>query len=277
MSRDLFWTTLRLSQWAIVAWGVLLILYGLLILLLFPVLQESSGPVLYEDYLRSLPEGMLNAMGLTKEVLDNILAEKGFSLAGFLGMEYLIWWPVMAGIYAFIFGSGAVAREVERGTMELLLSHPISRSQVVVSKYASFLAIAGLLVICTIAGIAAGRLLIDEELDLMRVFLVTIQGGMAVVSIAAYSLLISCLTLDPRKAMAMAGGIMAALYILNLMGPLLDSFHWVQKLSLFYYYRPMDIIAQGNFSISSFVVYLGITVACFTAALVVFQRRKAVV
>ena len=58
---------------------------------------------------------------------------------------------------------------------------------------------------------------------------------------------------------------------------LLGSFSGVQKLSLFYYYRPMDIIAQGNFTISSLVVYLGITVACFTAALVVFQRRKAVV
>ncbi len=276
MSRSLFWTTLRLSQWAIASWGVLLVLYGILILLLFPVMKESSGPVL-ENYIRSLPEGVLNAMGLTKEVLDNFLAEGGYSIGGWLGTEYLIWWPVVAGIYAFMFGSGAVAREVERGTMELLLSHPISRAQVVVSKFASFLAITGLLVVCTVAGIAVGLLLIDEELNLVRVSLVTVQGGMAVVSIGAYSLLLSCLTLDPRKAMALAGGIMAALYILNLMGPLLDSFHWVQKLSLFYYYRPMDIIAQGNFSISSLVVYLGITVACFTAALVVFQRRKAVV
>ncbi len=276
MSWALFWTTLRLSQWAIVTWGVVLVLYGLLILLLFPAIQDSSGPVL-EEYMRSLPEGLLNAMGLSEEVLDNILTGEGFTLGGFLGTEYLAWWPVMAGIYAFIIGSGAVAREVERGTMGLLLSHPIPRYQVVVSKFASLLAITGVLVVCTLAGIAAGLLLIDGELDLMRVFLAIVQGGMAVISIAAYSLLISCLILDPRKAMALAGGTMALLYVLNFIGPLLDPFQWVQKLSLFYYYRPLDVITQGQFALSSVLVYLGITAICFTAALVVFERRKAVV
>jgi len=276
MSRALFWTTLKLSQWAIVAWGVLLILYGLLILLLYPAIQGSSGPVL-EDYLRSLPEGLLNAMGLTQEVLDKILVEEGFTISGFLGTEYLAWWPVMAGIYAFIFASGAVAREAERGTMELLLSHPVSRAQVVTSKSVTFLAIAGLLVIATIAGIALGVLLIDESLDMVRVFLAVLQGGMAAVSIAAYSLLISCITLDPRKAMALAGGVMALQYIVSLLGPLLDSFAWVQKLSLFYYYRPLDVLVQGQFALSSVLVYMGATAICFAAALVVFQRRKAVV
>ncbi|MSQ21691.1 MAG: hypothetical protein EXR53_00050 [Dehalococcoidia bacterium] len=276
MSRALFWTTLKLSQWAIVAWGVVLILYGLLILLVYPAIQGSSGPVL-EEYLRSLPEGMLNAMGMTKEVLDQILAGEGFTVSGFLATEYLVWWPVMAGIYAFIFASGAVAREAERGTMELLLSHPVSRAQVVASKFLAFLAIAGLLVIATVAGIAIGVIMIDESLDMGRVFLAVLQGGMAVVSIAAYSLLISCITLDPRKAMALAGGIMALQYIMSLLGPLLDSFAWVQKLSLFYYYRPLDVLVQGQFAISSGLVYMSITAICFAAALVVFQRSKAVV
>ncbi|MEK7777450.1 MAG: ABC transporter permease subunit [Chloroflexota bacterium] len=276
MSRALIWTSLRLSQWAIVAWAVLLILYGFLILLLYPAIQESSGPVL-GDYLRSLPEGLLASMGLTQEVLDKILTEQGFSIAGFIGTEYLAWWPVMAGIYAFIFGSGAVAREAERGTMELLLSHPVSRAQVVASKFLAFLAIAGLLVIATVAGISLGDLLIDENLDLLRVFLAILQGGLAAVTIASYSLLISCITLDPRKAMALAGGIMAVQYILGLLGPLLDSFAWVQRLSLFYYYRPLDVMVQGQFALSSVLVYSRVSVACLAAALVVFQRRKAVV
>jgi len=276
MSLALFRTTLKLSQWAIMAWAVFLVLYGVLILLLYPAIQESSGKVL-QDYLRSLPEGMLNAMGLTKSALDRILSKEGYSLGGWLSTEYLIWWPVMAGIYAFIFGSGTVAREVERGTMELLLSHPISRSQVVVSKFVSFLAITGLLVVSTVAGIAAGLLLIGGDVDLVRVFLAVLQGGMAVVCIASYSLLISCLTLDPRKAMAVAGGTMAGLYILNLIRPLLDSFPWIVKLSLFSYYRPIDVIVQKEFAISSVLVYACVTAVCFAAALLVFQRRKAVV
>jgi len=275
MSFALFRTTLKLSQWAIVAWAVFLVLYGLLMILLFPSIQESSGPM--EEYVRSLPEGLLSAMGLTEEVLDDMFATGGFSLAGFLGTEYLTWWPLVAGIYAFMFGSGIVAREAERGTMEFLLSHPISRHRVVVSKFASFLAIVGILVVCSILGIAAGLPTVDENLNMMRVFLVFVQGGLVVTAIAAYSLLVSCLVLDPRKAMTIAGGITAALYILNLLGPIMGPFDWLQKLSLFYHFQPFEMLLQGNFALSGLLVYIGITAVCFAAALVVFQRRKAVV
>ena len=69
----------------------------------------------------------------------------------------------------------------------------------------------------------------------------------------------------------------AGLYILNLIGPILGPFEWLQKLSLFYHFRPFEMLFQGEFALTSFVVYLGITFTCFAGALVVFQRRKAVV
>lgn len=276
MSFTLFRTTLKLSQWAIVAWAVFLILYGLFIVLLFPSIQETSG-ALVQEYIKSMPEAVLKALGLTEETMEKVFADGGYTLEGFLGTEYLTWWPLIAGIYAFMFGSGIVAREVERGTMEFLLSHPIPRYRLVVSKFVAFLAIVGILVVCSVLGIAAGLLTVDEEVNMVRVFLVTVQGGLAVTAIAAYSLLVSCLVLDPRKAMAIAGGITAALYILNLIAPILGSFEWLQRLSLFYYFRPFDMLLQGEFALSSLLVYLGITAACFAAALVVFQRRKAVV
>ena len=276
MSFALFRTTLKLSQWTIASWAAFLVLYGLIMLLLFPAIKESTGAFL-EEYFRAVPESLAGAMGLTKEVIDELFGAQGYSLGGFLGTEYLVWWPVIAGIYAFIFGSGIIAREMERGTMELLFSHPVPRHVVLTSKFAAFLAITGILVTATVAGIGAGAIAIGEELDMTRVFAATFLGGMAVTSIAAYSLLVSCLLPDPRKAMVIAGGVMAGLYVLNLMGPLLDSFAWIQKLSLFYYYRPLEVIVQGQFALSSVLVYLSITVVCFVAALVAFQRRKAVV
>ncbi len=276
MSFALFRTTLKLSQWTIVSWAVLLVLYGLVILLLYPTFKESAGSLM-EQYMRSLPEGILAAMGLTEDVLGQVFGAQGYSLGGWLGTEYMTWWPVIAGIYAFIYGSGIIAKEMERGTMELLLSHPIPRYVVLTSKFVGFLAIAGVLVIATVAGIGLGALVIGESIDLWRVSLLAVQGGMAIASIAAYSLLVSCLLPDPRKAMIIAGAITAALYVLNLMGPILDSFSWIQKLSLFYYFRPMDILVRGKSDLSTTPVFLSVTALCFAAALLVFQRRKAVV
>ncbi|MBI2172516.1 MAG: ABC transporter permease subunit [Chloroflexi bacterium] len=274
MSLALFRTTLKLSQWAVGAWSAFLLLYGLLIMLLFPSLRESALPL--EEYMRSLPEGMLNAIGLTEAVLDEMFGAGGISLAGFLGQEYLTWWPLIAGIYAFMFGAGAVAREAERGTIELLFSHPLTRLQLVVSKFTSFLAIVAMLVVTTAVGIGAGVLAIGEQLDMLRLSLAIAQGGLVVTAIAAYSFLLSCLLLDPRKAMAVAGGLMAAMYLLSLLGPLLDPFSWLTKLSLFYYFRPLEVLVRGEFALSSVLVYVGVTAACLVAAMVVFQRRNAV-
>ena len=276
MSVALFRTTFKLSQWAIIAWAIFLILYGFLIMLLFPSIQETSGELL-EDYMKSLPEGMREALNLTDEIVDELFDEAGLSLEGFLATEYLNWWPIIAGIYAFLFGSGIVAREVERGSMEFLLSQPIPRYQVAVTKFVAFVAIVGILVVASILGVALGLFTIDENADMVRVSLVMIQGGMVVISIAAYSLLLSCLLMDPRKAMTVAGGVTAALYILNLLGPALGSFEWLETLSLFYHFKPFDILLKGEFAISSVLFYLGVTGASFAAALLVFQRKKAVV
>lgn len=275
MSVALFRTTLKLSQWAIGAWAAFLMLYGFLIMLLFPSLRESAKPL--ETYIRSLPEGLLTAMGMTKEVLDEMFSTEGVSLSGFVGQEYLVWWPVIVGIYAFVFGSGAVAREAEQGTMELLFSHPMTRYQLIASKFTSFVAIAAILVVATLAGIGAGLLVIGMRLDILRLIMAFAQGGMAIITIAAYSLLLSCLLLDSRKAMAVAGGLTAALYLLSLLGPLLGSFDWLTRFSLFYYFQPLEIVVRGELSFTTFMVYGGVTLLCLAAALVVFQRRKAVV
>ena len=276
MSLALFRTTLRLSQWAIIGWAVFLVLYGVLILLLFPSFQESYSDVI-GLYTKSMPKGVLEALGLTENVINDLLSKEGPAVHGYLAMEYLNWWTLVAGIYAFMFGSGTVAREADRGTMEFLLSQPVPRYLVVVSKFAAFLAITAIFVVFTVAGIGLGLLAIRESADLWRLFLTTLQGGLAVVSIAAYSTLISCIFLDPRKAMAIAGGLTAGMYILSLLGPILGPFDWLQKLSLFYHFKPFDILVHGTFSMSSLLVFLTVTAVCLGAALVVFQRRKAVV
>ena len=266
--------TLRLSRWAIVGWISFLVLYSFLIIWIYPVLAENEGMALY---VQSMPEEVLATIGLTPEIVDELFAEGGFSFEGWLATEYLAWWPIMVGIYAFMFCSGIVAREAERGTMELLLSQPVSRSRIVSSKLLGFLVIIAMIIAGSLIGIILSLPLVDVGLDLWRVFLVLAQAGMLVGVIATYSTLVSSLVMDPRKAMTISGGLMAFSYILNLLAPALSGMDWILRFSLFSYFKPFEILLHGNFSLQTVVVYLILIIVFFAASLIVVERRKAVV
>lgn len=266
--------TLRLSRWAIVGWISFLVLYSFLIIWIYPVLAENEGLALY---VQSMPEEVLNTIGLTPEIVDDLFAEGGFSFEGWLATEYLAWWPIMVGIYAFMFCSGIVAREAERGTMELLLSQPVSRSRIVSSKLLGFLVIIATIIAGSLIGIILSLPLVDVGLDLWRVFLVLAQAGMLVGVIAAYSTLVSSLVMDPRKAMTISGGVMAFSYILNLLAPALSGMDWILRFSLFSYFKPFEILLHGNFSLQTVAVYLILIIVFFAASLMVVERQKAVV
>ena len=266
--------TLRLSRWAIVGWISFLVLYSFLIIWIYPLLAENEGMALY---LQSMPEEVLNSIGLTPEIVDDLFAEGGFSFEGWLATEYLAWWPIMVGIYAFMFCSGIVAREAERGTMELLLSQPVSRSRIVSSKLLGFLVIIAMIIAGSLIGIILSLPLVDVGLDLWRVFLVLAQAGMLVGVIATYSTLVSSLVMDPRKAMTISGGLMAFSYILNLLAPALSGMDWILRFSLFSYFKPFEIMLHGNFSLQTVAVYLILIIVFFVTSLIVIERQKAVV
>ncbi|MBI4338496.1 MAG: ABC transporter permease subunit [Chloroflexi bacterium] len=274
MSFALLRVNVRLSQWAIFGWIVFLVAYALFVVLIYPSIAQSTGLL---EYMKSLPESMLGSFGLTPEIIDELFGKEGFSLDGWLVTEFLNYWPIVVGIYAFMFGSGILSREADRGTIELLLSHPVQRYTIVATKFVALLAILALLLVASLAGVLLGTLFVEGGVDLGRMSLVLVQAGMAVAAIAAYSTLVSCLVLDPRRSVAIVGGIMAASFILNMLVPALGAAAWLGKLSLFYYYRPFDVVFRGELAASSTLVYLGVTGVCFLAALVVVQRRRAVI
>ncbi|MBI4310683.1 MAG: ABC transporter permease subunit [Chloroflexi bacterium] len=273
MSLALFRVSLKLSQWAIVGWIAFLFLYGLFVVYVYPFASHAEG---LQQFLKSLPEPMLRSFGLSQGAIDDLLREGGFTFNGWLVTRYFGLWPIILGIYAFTNGSGLVAREAERGTIELLFSHPLPRHQLVTSKLAAFLTTLALMVASSLAGIFVGSLFVEHvEVGWGSLLMTLVAGSMLVGAIMAYSTLLSCLVLDPRRTMAIAGGVMAASYILNFLLPSLESLAWMARLSLFYYYQPYDVLLHGGFPITGALVYGGVTAVCLALAIVVFNRRKA--
>ena len=271
MSLKVFLSNLKLSRWGIISWSGIIFLYGILTMYLYPTIKDSSIDML--SYINSLPEAMKAAFGY--EGID--FTSLTFTPEAFATLEFLVLWPLLIGIYG-VFSSVGIAREMESGTLDLLLAQPVRRYKVISAKFAVFAFSAILIAIASVLGLALGAVMINEAVDIGSISMVILEAFLLVLSIGCLTLLFSAIFLQPRRALLFGGIFMAFSYILNFMIPILpDSFEWLRNLSIFYHYQPNDIISSGAMNGTAVAVYSFIIIACFTTALYVFQRRDLTV
>lgn len=260
MKLSLFLSHFRASRGGIIAWASLWFVMGLFLMYLYPTIKQVD----WRGYAEAMPEALRRAFGMM---------ESGSLLQTWVTQEFLGWWPLALSIYAIFAAGGIVAREVERGTIDLILSHPLSRYSLVISKLAVLLAGLAALSLASLAGLALGLLLIQEEANLWGFFLALAQGMLLGLAVGAYSLLFSCIFLDPKKTLTASGILTGGLWILNFAAPSFGPLKWVDKLSLFHYYKAPEIVANAQPDWVGLALYLGLAGACIVASLIIFERR----
>ncbi|MFH1662872.1 MAG: ABC transporter permease subunit [Chloroflexota bacterium] len=215
MSIKLFLSNLKLSYWGIFAWGVLIFLYGILTMYLYPTMTQSSLDIL--GYINALPDAMKAAFGYEGIDFTNLT----FTPEAFATLEFLVLWPLLIGIYG-IFASINIAREAERGTLDLLLAQPVRRYKVLISKFAVFVFAALVIAIASLLGLLIGTLIINEPVDTMSLTLALLEALLLVLSFSSFTLLCSVIFLEPRKSLLVAGLFVGGSYIINFMVPILS-------------------------------------------------------
>ena len=268
MSLPLYLSALKLSRAAFITWALILLAYALLVTLLYDSVKDVFE---LQDYLSIIPEGMRGAVGvgdIEASFLDGVM-----DIRVFVNTEYLNWLPLMFAIYAVFYCGGLMSREAERGTLDLLLSQPLARYKLVITKSGTFISmVLGLSVVSWI-GVALGLLTVDASINLGRLALAHIIVIPVILAVSGYSTLASCLFLDPRRSLAVAGAITAAMFLLNFIGPSLGSFQWLQNLSLFHHVDILQALLGGTINWTGLAINIIVAAVTFGAALVVFERR----
>lgn len=236
---------------------------------LLPLIYASFG----QDMRRILESGIV-----PQSFLDMASSFGGgdiFSLPGSVALGFVH--PIAVAlecVFAVGFASAAVAGERQRGTLEVLLSRPISRPALVVTLFvalAGFVALTvGAHVVATVASaIATG---VSGELDLATFPLLWLNGVLLFLAVGAIGLAASVSTDRLTPALGVTLAIVLGGYVLQILGSLWPDAAGLQPYSLFHYLRPQEVLA-GDADPASFVVLAAVTVAALACALVVFPRR----
>jgi ABC-2 type transport system permease protein len=261
MSGRLLLQTLRWNRVRLVAVMVAAFGWGLLI------------PIVYAEFSQMFRD-MVNS-GAIPEGLMNIGSGSLFTLPGAitLGLQHPL---VIAflGIFAIGSTSGAVAGEREKGTLEVLLARPISRTTLYVTLAIAIFILLVLVLVALLGGQVLGVAIqgLTDELDLAAMPLVLANGLLLWGAFAAFGLAASVSFDRQAPALGLSLAYLLVNYFLEILGSLWTDVAWSQEYSLFHHLQPGEIL-QGNADPIDFVI-LGVAVAVpIVYALIVFPRR----
>ena len=275
MSMSIYRNVLTLAKVGVVAWSVVLVLWALLVVWIYPSLGDTG--VNFEDYLDAMPEQLRAAMGIAGPEETALVFQAGaFTYEGYVHIEYISWLPLLLGIYAVVYCGGLVSKEVERGTLDVVLSQPVERTTFLLSKLAGFLTLALAATGSSTIAVLLGALTIGEDANVTNVVAVHVVSFLLVAAIAGYSTLASCISLDPGRSLAVAGVLTAVSYFANVLGSAVEAVGFLKYVSLFYYYDSLQVLAEGAVNWAGIAVYVGLFAVTTAAAILVFRRKDLV-
>ena len=262
MLRDILTKTLRDQRRSYAGWCGSVVLLAAMYVAIWP---SMKGQPAMNDFLDQMPEAMRNLFAMAGADLSTPVGYIQVELLSFMG-------PILVILYAVLAGSGAVAGEEDRRTLDLLLMTPVRRSRVVAEKAAAMvLGTLGLAALLGVALVVEGSL-VDMALPVGKVAAAMLHLGLLGLVFGALALAVGAATgrLGLSRGVPAVAAVVA--YVVNGLGGFVTWLEPFQAWSPFYQYAGHDPLRNG-------VSAVGVTIAVATVALLTlvaawsFERR----
>jgi ABC-2 type transport system permease protein len=221
--RSLLWWTLGLA--ALVALNVAF----------YPSVRDDPA---LSDYARDLPESV-RALFAGGE-LD--LA----SPAGYLNSQiFALMAPLLLLIFAIGAGSAAVAGEEERGTLDLVLAHPIRRRDYVLQRFLTLTVLVAALTMVLLATVALGSRFVDLDISFGKLIAASLSVGLLALLFAAVALATGAIRPGRAPAIAVGAGLAVAAWIFDGLARSVDALEAWRPLAPYYHALGQSPLREG--------------------------------
>ena len=265
--RGLFSKTLHEVWLPTLLFGCSLLVVKALLTHLLPQIQEGWAGVV--DHM-PLAKAMLTAL-LGTELGDEISAH---------AMQAFLWaHPVVLALlwaHEIAFCTRMPAGEIDRGTIDVLLSLPVSRRAVYACESVVWL-ISGLLILgMALLGHCIATPALPEKMrpELPAVLLVTANLYCVYVAVGGIAFLVSAYSDRRGPAMAIIFAIVLASFLLNFVAQFWDPARTIAFLSIMEYYQPARILQSGHLPLRDVVALLLVGGSCWLLGGEVVARRS---
>lgn len=264
MSAAIFFEALRSRFRSSLFWGMGMAGLAIYIQAAIPNQQALDS---YASLLEMMPEELFHAIGAS-DVASLTTPE------GFIGFGVFAYASLFLAVYAVSAGLSITANEEHDGTLDILLSLPVERWQVILEKFAANVLLMILVALMMFAGIFIGGFLTEYTLDMGRMLEASLNIVPIQLLIMGVTALFSALFSGRRIPMALAAVFVVGSYFLDFLGSVASQSFLaeVKRLSVFNYYNGQAVVMDG-LVLSNIVLLLGLSIVAVAAASLMFQRR----
>lgn len=263
MLRSVFTKTLWDQRRSLLGWLLGITAVAVTYAAFYPAINQPE----FTDAMASFPQGLTEALRM-----EDLTSAEGYLASTVFGILV----PILTVLYGTATGARAIAGEEETGALDLLLAHPVRRTQVVLQRGAA-LAV-GTLIIA--AAVLTGLVGISgpAELDLAVSRLAAMVVHLALLGTLFGALALALGALVGRRAFVLATTAVVAVvaYFGNTIAPQIDAVAGLQRLSPFYYYARGEPLRNG-LQAGDAAVLVAATAVFLAVAALAFNRRDVAV
>ena len=224
MGAEVLADTLRDRRRSLLWWALALVALVGLNIAFYPSIRDDTA---LSEYSKDLPEG-LRALFAGGELDIS-------SPAGYLNSQiYALTAPLLMLVFSIGAGSGGIAGEEERGTLELPLAHPLRRRDYVIQRFLALLVLIAMLSLVLLATVALGSLVVDLEIGFDSLLAATGSVALLAVFFGCLALAVGGLGPGRARATAVAAALATAAWIFDGLGQTVDALDGWRFLSPYY-------------------------------------------
>lgn len=218
---------------------------------LFPFIKKMGEEM--AALMESMPEGISKAMNLNAETWSNIL--------GGYNTYYGIYIVVIIGIYTTSTGATILSKEERDRTAEFLLTKPLSRKSIFITKMMSLFTLVFAIQILQTLMATIGILIFGEgEVDWNVFGTMQFHGLILILLFTCIGVLISMYVGAKKNFMGMAVGLVFGAFFLSAISKAAEGLEWIDYLTPFGYlgfeiFEPEYAVAWGAVA---FFVFVGL-------------------
>jgi ABC-2 type transport system permease protein len=226
---------LRDRRRSLLWWSLGVAIYIAVIAAMWPSIRGAAG---LNDIMSQLPKSILDLMGASDFDISTGAGYVSGELFGFMI-------PIFILILTIGAGAAAVGGAEERGTLDLLLSHPISRRRVLLQSAALIAVEAAIFGTVVVATLAIATPLADLQIALAHSVGAAFGIVMLGIAVGWTALAVGAATGSRSVALAVTGSVAAITYLLGSLSGLVDFLHNAKWISPFFYATDGSPLVHG--------------------------------
>lgn len=246
-------------------WSVAFVSFIEINLVFYPSVKGQDD---FDRMMEQMPESLRVLAGVTENT--SITSPVGY----LQGQVFAMWFPLLLLIFGVGLGANAIAGAEQAGTLEFLLTQPVSRREVALGR------IGALLILVTVMALIGSLSMVvtdplvglDAGIAYGNLLAACVEGLLLALVFAALAFAVGAATGRKAEAIAVASATAATAFLLNGFGDLIDVLGTLRVVSPWHWYIGSDPLTNG-FTVFSTIPPIVTTVVLFAVGLWAFDRR----